>query len=121
MHIQPYIEPQQPEDESGPEQIVLDTLAQRIKDQSKRALIGQDERLREVAAEYAHLGGVADELLALALHDLAVLPDYFGQVARFGFERALGLEKPPQEPERVEGKVVEKGSDEETSDEQQIE
>lgn len=120
MNIQPSIEPEQPEDENGLEQIVLDTLAQRIRDRSKQALIGQEDRLRSVAAEYAHLGGIADELLAYALHDLEVLPGYFGQVARLGFEKSLGLEKQPEEPEVVEGKVIEKETAEEENDEQQI-
>jgi hypothetical protein len=92
-----------PTDEDPITATLLADIARRAREQAQAATAGREARFRRLAAQYAHLGTAADELLAHALHDIDATPAYFGAVARHGLEQTL---KPPDEtttPEIIEG------------------
>lgn len=98
---------------------VVDDFAQQVKHQATTAAQGREARFRRLAAEFAHLGAVADELLTLALRDVEVTPDYFEKVTRFGLTRALGLDKKTEPPNVIQGTSMPVSSEQgETTDEQ---
>lgn len=119
MTIQPLATP--PDDEERDiGTALIDRLAAHVKRQAQQVLPGREQRFRSIAANYAHLGAVADELLGHALRDVEQTPDYFAAVTRFGLTQAIQDDEPSEEqPTIIEGKVVKKEPAEGVDHEQQ--
>ena len=109
----------QPLDHSQPDETddlraaLVDSLTQGVKHEAQQALRGRARRLQQVAAEFAHLGTVADELLALALQDVERTPDYFAALTRQGLKEALP-DQNTAPPDIIEGTAKKKVAGEAT-------
>ena len=99
-----------PQEEPTPEERLIDEAASQARARAHHAVEGRAERFEQLAAEFAHLGPVADELLAAALQDVAITPAYFEAVTRLGLHPPA---PPPQsEPTIIIGTVSRKASEE---------
>lgn len=117
MTIQPLDTPQGDE-KRDIDTTLIEQLAVHVKRQAQQVLPGREKRFRDIAAEFVHLGAVADELLGHALRDVEHTPDYFAAVTRLGLTQALQDDLPASQPTIIEGKVVKKKPAEDTPDEQ---
>lgn len=113
---------QSPQEEPTPEERLIDEAASRVRARAHHAVEGRAERFQQLAAEFAHLGSVADELLNAALQDVALTPAYFEAVTRLGMQPPEPP-KPTHEPTVIIGTVArtEGDRDEETDDEPSFE
>lgn len=92
--------------------LIIESLSQQVKRDAHRALSGRANRLQDIAAEFAHLGAVANELLSLALQDVERTPDYFAALTRTGLTEALQEKREEQPPDVIEGTATRVGGGE---------
>ena len=70
--------------------LIAEEIARQIRQGAEQTADAAKARARAMAAQYSHLGSEVDALLADALDDFGLVPDYLEDVFRQRMERVLG-------------------------------